>query len=456
MPLIRNFASHVVGPTLCVAALAAVLVTFVPGVSAAQEAPVTVGVVTYLSGPSAAPFGMPARNAAELIIGALNAGKLPAPYTTPGFGGAPIAIKFIDEAGESARQVEEYRKLVEHDQVDLVIGYVSSANCMAVAPLADELKRLTVLFDCGTPRIFEDANHKYLFRTGATATMDNTAAALYVAEMKPGLKKVSGINQNYVWGHDSWNAFEAAIRALVPGVQIIRSQMPELMAGEYGAEISITRGAEVVHSSFWGSDAEALILQGAPRDLFRRSTVLMTAGGPTISRLGSQVPDGTIIGARGPFAMFAPNTGLQRWFRDEYLKRYSAEPSYPAYKMAQAILGAKSAWEKAQAAHGGMRPSQEQTVAAFEYLSFEGPGGTVDMSHGKGHQAVQETAYGTTRHVDGKVTLVNVRRYPAAHTTPPDGVSSDEWIRTRFKAPLPRARHPDLSAITISRGAAGR
>lgn len=449
---IRNSLWRTVWPALCAISLVAASAAAGPQAWATQEPPVTVGVVTFLSGPSAEPFGVPARNAAELMIRALNAGTVPAPYDARGFGGAPVVMKLVDEAGTTDRQVDEYRKLVEDDGVDVVVGYVSSANCMAVAPLADELKRLTVLFDCGTPRVFEDADHRYLFRTGATATMDNTAAALYLAEMKPGLKKVSGINQNYAWGHDSWNAFEAAIKVLVPGVHVIPSQMPELMSSEYGPEISLIRGAEVVHSSFWGSDAEALIRQGVPRELFRRSTLVMTAGGPTITRLGSLVPDGTIIGARGPFAMFAPNTALHRWFRDEYVKRYSAAPSYPAYKMAQAILGVKSAWEKAQAANAGARPSQEQTVAAFEYLSFEGPGGTVDMSLGKGHQAVQDTAYGTARHVNGEIRLVDVRRYPAARTTPPDGIRSEQWIRTRFAATSPRDDPESLATAMPNRG----
>jgi len=60
--------------------------------------------------------------------------------------------------------------------------------------------------------------------------------------------------------------------------------------------------------------------------------------------------------------------------------------------MAQAILGVKAAWEKAQAANGGKRPSTEQVAAALEQLTYEGPGGTVKMSLGKGHQAVMETS----------------------------------------------------------------
>lgn len=455
MPSTRIFVSQAVGPRLCAASLAAALAVVAPGVAATTDAPAAVSVVAFLSGPFAEPLGLPARNAAELIVEALNAGKVPAPYAERGFGGARIAMRLVDEAGETARQVDRYRDLAAHGS-DVVIGYASSANCEAVAPLADELKRLTVLFGCGTPRIFEGAGYKYLFRTGATTTMDATAAALYVAEMKPGLKKVSGINPDYAWDHGSWNAFEAAIRGLVPGVQIIRAQTHELLAGEYAPEISIARGAEVVHSGVWGSDAEALIEQGMSRELFRRSTLVMTAGGPTFTRLGTRVPDGTIVGARGPFAMFAPDTGLHRWFHDAYRKRYLVEPSYPAYKMAQALLGVKSAWEKAQAANGGTRPSQEQTAAALEHLSFEGPGGRVDMSRGEGHQAAQDTAYGTVRHVRGKTTLVDVRRYPAALTTPPDGVGGEEWIRTHFRAAMLRVDHAERLAATIPNGSKER
>src|SRR5574341_1156971 len=225
--------------------------------------PFKIGVVTFLSGAAAGPFGVPARNAAEVVVEALNGGKVPAPYAQKGLGGRPVEVVFVDEAGGPTTQVTEYRNLVQRQAVDAVIGYISSGDCLAIAPVAEELKKLTLFFDCGTPRIFEDASYKHVFRTAPHATMDNVAAALYVTEVKPKLKKVAGINQNYAWGQDSWADFELAMKTLKPEVQVTTSQMPKLLAGQYGAEVSalMAGGPAVIHSSFWNGDLEAFLLR---------------------------------------------------------------------------------------------------------------------------------------------------------------------------------------------------
>lgn len=404
----------------------------------AQPAPTPykLGIVTFLSGAAAGPFGVPARNAAELLIEALNAGKLPAPYDKKGINGSPIETVIVDEAGGTTKQVTEYRNLVQRQNVDAVIGYISSGDCLAIAPLADELKKITIFFDCGTPRVFEDANYKYLFRTGATATMDNVAAARYLLKNNPATKNISGINQNYAWGQDSWNDFKASMEALKPDVKITTEQFPKLLAGQYGAEISalLVDKPDVVHSSFWGGDMEALVLQGKARGIFEDRNVVLTCGETAMFRLASQIPNGAVLGGRGPHGVFAPDNALNRWFRAAYTERYGTPPTYPSYKMVQAILGLKAATEKAAGGKPG-QPSEEAVIAAFEGLSFETPSGTVDMKLGKGHQAVQSTAYGRFKldPATGQPTMTDVTTYAAECVNPPDGVKSEDWIKGGFK-----------------------
>jgi branched-chain amino acid transport system substrate-binding protein len=403
-------------------------------VASAQN--VKIGVVTFLSGPAAAPFGVPAKNAAEFVVEQLNAGSAPAPYGKKGFGGATVEIVLLDEAGSTTTQVTEFRNLVQRHNVDLVIGYVSSGNCLAIAPVADELKKLVNFFDCGTPRIFEDGSYNYVFRTSPTATMDSVGAALYVKDAKPGAKSIAGINQNYAWGQDSWGDFELAMKQLLPNVETKTSQMPKLFAGQYNAEISALLSAkpDVIHSSFWNGDLEALILQAGPRGLMKQSLTILTTGETAMHKLGNQIPDGTVLGARGPFGPYAPNNQYNKWFLGGFVSKYKEQPNYASYQMAQAFLGVKLAWEKAQDANGGKRPTNEQVAAALKGSTFEGPGGTVRMAIGKGHQAIMETAYGQTRMQGGKLTVVNVKRYPAEQVNPPEGVKSADWIKSGFKA----------------------
>jgi branched-chain amino acid transport system substrate-binding protein len=399
---------------------------------AAAQQPLRVGIVTFLSGPAAGPFGVPARNGFELVAEMINAGSVPAPYNSKGFGGRALELVIIDEAGGPQKQVAEFRNLSQ--RVDLVVGYISSGDCLAIAPVAEELKKLTVLFDCGTPRIFEDASYKYVFRTGPTGTMDNVAAARYVLERNPNIRSIAGINQNYAWGQDSWADFEAAMKALKPGLEVKTSLMTKLFAGQFGAEIStlLSSGADLVHSSFWGGDLEGLVLQGAPRGLFQKHLVVLSAGEPAINRLGAKIPDGTVLGARGPFGPFAPDNELSRWFKGVFQDRYALPPNYAAYKATNALLGLKAAYEKAQKA-GAAAPSQEQIAAGLENLSFEGVGGTVKMALGKGHQAVMDNAIGTVRSSGGEMRIVDVKRYPAEQVNPPEGMKSEAWIKAGLK-----------------------
>lgn len=445
-------------PTRCLLAIAQALLCIAAAVSAgaasAQDRPIRIGLVTFLSGPAAGPFGVPAKIAAEAIVDSLNAGKVPAPYNTKGFSGSAIELVIVDEAGGATKQVTELRNLVERQNVDFVIGYISSGDCLAVAPVAEELKKITVLFDCGTPRVFEEASYRYVFRTRSHATMDAAAGAMYLLENRPAVRSYGGINQNYAWGQDSWADFTAVMATLKPEATVTTSQMPKFGAGQYGAEISalLQSNSDIIHSSLWGGDLEAFMLQSMPRGLFGRSQLLLVAGEPYLHRLSGNIPDGTIVGARGPNGVFAPKSALNDWLRGIYKQRAEVDPNYPAYSVALAFLGLKAAYEKArltaiqsaipmgaakdvkeqmEKAYG--RPSDEEIIKAFEYLSFDSPAGRVMMKLGKGHQAVTGTAYGTTRTVNGQITVGNIKYYALERVQPPEGVKSIDWIKAGMK-----------------------
>ena len=80
----------------CAAALFAAGTT----IAAAQNPPVKIGFPVFLSGPAVGAFGEPSKNAATLIVRAMNNGELPAPYNQKGLGG----IKGGDDDGQSAQK----------------------------------------------------------------------------------------------------------------------------------------------------------------------------------------------------------------------------------------------------------------------------------------------------------------------------------------------------------------
>src|ERR1700738_515620 len=100
------------------------------------------GIVTFLSGPAADSFGVPARNGGQYVIDQLNKGAAPAPYDKVGFGGMKVEPVVIDENGGATKQVQELRNLYQRDNVDAVIGYIGSGGCLAGATHAGGLKKL--------------------------------------------------------------------------------------------------------------------------------------------------------------------------------------------------------------------------------------------------------------------------------------------------------------------------
>ena len=275
-----------------------------------------VGIVSFLSGQAADSFGIPAVNGAKILVDAFNSGEAPAPFNTKGFGGIKFEAIYVDEAGGATKQVQELRNLYDREKVDAVVGYVSSGDCLAVAPVAEEMKKFLILYDCGTPRVFEERSYDYVFRTAATATMDNVALGRYLKANNVKIDNINYINQDYAWGHDSLRDFKLTAEQLFPNATTQQDLRPKFGAGQYGTEISslLSKPASITHSSLWGGDLQSFILQAGPRGVMRRSQVVLSAGDHVLPGLGKKMPDGVILGARGAYGLMSPDTPLNRWW----------------------------------------------------------------------------------------------------------------------------------------------
>ena len=395
-----------------------------------------IGIVSFLSGQAAESFGVPAINGAKVLVDAFNKGAAPAPYNKVGFGGMKIEPIYVDENGGATKQVQEMRALYDREKVDAIVGYVGSGDCLAVAPVAEEMKKFLILYDCGTPRIFEDGKYNYVFRTAAHAAMDNVSLARYLKAKNIKVDRFNMINQDYAWGQDSKKDFTLTMEQLYKGAKVDADLLPKFGAGQYGTEISVllTKPADIMHSSLWGGDLQAFILQASARGLFQTQQAVFAAADHVLPGLGEKMPNGVILGARGAYGLMSPKSALNDWWFDLYQKANNVYPVQAPYRMAQALLGLKLAAEKAMAANGGKKPTPEQLAAALKGSSWQSPAGTISMALGDGHQAIQETAIGRTRWDAGKkmVMIDDIMRFPAECVNPPANMKSEDWMKAGF------------------------
>ena len=169
--------------------LAAAALLTAAGHAVAQDKPteLKIGISTFTSG-AASVFGVPAKAAAELLIDEMNAAG--------GIGGVKVSASFIDEGVGGDKLLSEYRRLVQEQGVRTMLSAISSGNCNIIAPVAEDLKVLNVMWDCGTEKVLENKRYKYVVRTQANATTEMVATLLYLLKTKPNFNTIAVVNQD--------------------------------------------------------------------------------------------------------------------------------------------------------------------------------------------------------------------------------------------------------------------
>ncbi|TVQ34780.1 MAG: branched-chain amino acid ABC transporter substrate-binding protein [Geminicoccaceae bacterium] len=410
------------------AAIAALATASLFGTAAAAEKPseLRVGVTTFLSGPASV-FGEPARVGAEMMVREIN--------ERGGIGGVPVRLIFVDEGAGGEHVVSEFRRLVEQENVDVMFASISSGNCNAVAPLAEDLGVLNFMWDCGTQRIFEEDDYRYVFRTQAHATPEMLATLLYLLKAKPDFQTIAVVNQDYAWGRDSWDIFSTALRALKPDVRVVAELFPRFGAPDYSTEVTRLAALrpDVILSTSWGGDLDTFIRQAAQRGLLQQSTFVLPLAESSLERLGRSLPPGHIIGARGDHYFLHPE------FRDDpdfqgFMEAFRAEtgayPIYPVFHMSQAIAALEAAYLRAIEANGGAWPERSQVVDAMAGLTFQGLGRPVTIR--EDNQGLEAQLIGMTIHVDEFpfAVLDDMVIYDPRDITTPVGMNSIEWLRS--------------------------
>lgn len=224
MPLTRR--------VLCGAVLAATALT--PPLALAQDQKVKVGIIGPFSGPFAH-YGTLFKAGAEAYI-ASQGGKL---------AGKDVELIYRDTGGPNPAQTKVLaQELIVKDKVDYLGGFVFTPNAMAVAPLIQQSKTPTVIFNAATSSITEKSD--YFIRTSYTLWQVTVPLAQWAA--KQGLKKIVTAVTDYGPGIDAEAAFKAEF-AKQGGVVVesIRMPMATTDFGPFAQRIRAS-GAQAVYT----------------------------------------------------------------------------------------------------------------------------------------------------------------------------------------------------------------
>jgi len=370
-----------------------------------KPAELKVGITTFLSGPASV-FGVPAKAAAELYIQQLNAAG--------GINGVKIVPTYIDEGVGADKLLSEYRRVVQETDTKVMLASISSGNCNIIAPVAEDLKVLNIMWDCGTEKVLED---------------------LYLLKTKPDLKSIAVMNQDYAWGRDSWELFRNTLLALKPDVTISAELFPKFGATDYSTEISRLQALrpDVILSTSWGGDLDTFVRQAAQRGLMKTSLFVLPLAESSLERLGTTLPDGVIVGSRGDHYFLHPEHKTDAKlnnFVKKFKEKTGSYPIYSVYHMVQGLDGLVAGYNKAIKANKGQWPTPEQVAEAMRGMEFRGLTNTVKIR--EDGQGLEDQLLGITKKTAAYnfPTLEKIIVYPADLITTPVGQKSPEWVKT--------------------------
>lgn len=131
--------------------------------------------------------------------------------------GKNVIIIEEDDEGKPDVAKDKAVKLLEEDEVDFIIGVESSTNAVALAPLAEEYKKIFVIDPAVADAIVSKSWNKYIFKSGRSSGQDAKASAAAIAT--PGTKIALFVQDN-AYGRDGAAAFKKEAERLGASVVI--------------------------------------------------------------------------------------------------------------------------------------------------------------------------------------------------------------------------------------------
>ncbi len=308
-------------------------------------------------------------------------------------GGLSVEYVRVDDESAPAKATDNINKLINRDNVDVVVGTVHSGVAMAMAKVAKDTGTLLIVPNAGADAVTGPMCAPNIFRS----SFSNWQPAYAMGEVaaKKGYKRAVTITWDYAAGKESVNGFKEAFTKA--GGKIEKDLTLPFPREEFQAlltEIASIK-PDVVYTFFAGAGAVKFVKDYAAAGL-KDSIPLVGAGFLTDGTLEAQGESAQGLLTTLHYAD-GLNTPRDNQFRLTYAKTYKMQPDVYAvqgYDAAQ-MLGI------GLAANKGDKKNRAALVKAIEKAKVDSPRGAFTLS--ASHNPVQDIYL---RKVDGKTNQV--------------------------------------------------
>ena len=395
----------------------------------AQNKPVRIGLLAPRSGIAAAP-GENGIRATQWAVERFNA--------QAGIAGRKIEL-VIEEESSPKDTIERFGKLVQQEKVDCVQGIISTGVGLALGPVVEDARVLTIYWDGTTQDGVDEKipNPRYLFRSTDNECEAVMSSLLTIKHWKGKFVTIAGINPDYSYGRNNMAAFIAILERFGIEHKVVTEQWPKVGTMDLTSHVAALKAAKpnLIFSSLLFADLPVFMKQAHAAELTKNAKLVFPAAGWQHTLMKKEfTPEGMLFGHNTLYFANPNASALAKEFVAWYEKTHKDFPEWEADRAYFAIASYKAAVEKASKAKNGAWPSQDDVIDAMVNLSVESLGG--QGSWRKDHIADQSFVQGFTTHKNNYdfVTLGTFETMFSTDLQKPPGANFWEWIKTaQFK-----------------------
>ncbi len=410
-----------------IGALSAQGPVFAPAI--AQNKPLRIGILAPRSGIAAGP-GENGIRATQWAVERYNAGG--------GIGGRKVEL-VIEEESSPMNTIERFNKLVQQDKVDCIQGIISTGVGLALGPVVEEVRALTIYWDGTTQNGVNETIHnpRYLFRSTDNECEAIMSSLLAIKYWKGKFATIAGINPDYSYGRNNMAAFISLLKRFNIEHTVVTEEWPKVGTMDLTSHVAALKAAkpDLIFSSLLFADLPVFMKQAHAAGLTEGIKLVFPAAGWQHTLMKKEfTPEGMLFGHNTLYFANPNASALAKEFVDWYHKTYNDYPEWEADRAYFALASYKEAVERAMKAKNGAWPEQDDIIDAMVGLSVESLGGTGGWR--KDHIADQTFVQGFTTY-NNPYDFVTLGVFETMYSTElqkPPGANFWDWIKTaKFK-----------------------